>query len=363
MKHLSEYRNSDHARTLSIEIARVRIDRPIQIMEVCGTHTMSIARFGLKQLLPKNIRLISGPGCPVCVTPNNFLDRAIAISKIADTTICTFGDMMRVPGSSSSLEVEHARGSDIRVVYSTLDALMIARAHPDRNVVFLGVGFETTAPTIASSIEIAHSEGLKNYSVLCAHKVVPPAIEALLSGEVKIDGFLLPGHVSSIIGAKSYRGIAERHAIACSIAGFEPSDILGALLEITTQISNSKPAIHTAYARAVTEIGNSKALAVLDRVFESCDANWRGIGNIPGSGLAIRDKFSQHDAAKRFPVSIDESVDNPACRCGDILTGKISPDECPLFRNGCTPDHPIGACMVSNEGSCAAHFNYGATNI
>lgn len=359
MKHLTEYRDKDKVRALAAEIARVAGGRKMTFMEVCGTHTMSIARFGLKSLLPGTIKLISGPGCPVCVTPNSYLDHAIAIARQDNITICTFGDMIRVPGSASSLEKERAAGRDIRIVYSTLDALEIARQNKDRQVVFLGVGFETTAPTIAASIITAAGERIENYSVLSANKAVPPALLALISGPLKLDGFLLPGHVSTIIGAGAYREILERGKVAGAIAGFEPTDILEGILNLAGQVVETKPLIHISYSRAVTEDGNKKALAIMNAVFEPSDAEWRGLGSIPGSGLAIRDGYCRFDAAKRFRVSIEPAIEPKGCICGRILSGLATPADCPLFGKACRPEHPVGACMVSTEGTCAAYYKYG----
>jgi len=358
MKHVTEYRDKEKATALVKSIVDVAGDKTMTIMEVCGTHTMALARFGIRQMLPSNIRLISGPGCPVCVTPNNYLDHAIALGHRGNTTICTFGDMMRVPGSTSSLERERAAGCDIRIVYSTLDALAFARKNPGRDTIFLGVGFETTAPTIAASIKIASDEGLKNYSVLSANKAVPPALLALVSGPLMIDGFILPGHVSTIIGARAYRPLFDAHKIAGAIAGFEPLDMLEGIFEIAKQVTSDHPTLSNSYKRVVTEEGNLNAQALLDEIFETCDTEWRGVGTIPASGLAIREKYSEYDAAKKFDVEIEPTVEPKGCRCGEILTGSIRPADCPLFGNTCTPAHPVGACMVSSEGTCAAYFKY-----
>jgi hydrogenase expression/formation protein HypD len=358
MKHLDEYRDKDAALAISKMIAREAADRPMTVMEVCGTHTMAIARFGIRDLIPKNIDLISGPGCPVCVTPNEYMDHAIALCREKNLTVCTFGDMMKVPGSTSSLEAERGRGADVRIVYSTLDALEIARRDAAREVVFLGIGFETTAPTIAASIKMAAGAGVKNYSVLCAAKVVPPALVALMDAGVAVDGFLLPGHVSTVIGSRPYLPVFQRRPVAAAIAGFEPLDMLEAILEIVGQIASGRPEIHNSYRRAVSEDGNPAAVAVMDEVFEHCDAGWRGIGNIPGSGLKIRGEFARLDAARRFSVEIEPTKEPVGCRCGEILTGKIKPADCSLFGATCAPDHPIGACMVSSEGTCAAYYKY-----
>lgn len=359
MKHITEYRDREKSAAIARAIADAAGATPMTIMEVCGTHTMAIAKFGLRGLLPKNINLISGPGCPVCVTPNEYLDHAIAIARRPSVITCTFGDMMKVPGSSTSLEGERAAGRDIRIVYSTLDALDIARKCPDKKIVFLGVGFETTAPTIAASILMAADENLRNYFVLSANKVVPPALAALLAMPAKIDGFILPGHVSAVIGSDSYRQLFGMHPVACAIAGFEPLDILDAIREIALQISSGNPRLHNSYRRAVTASGNAKAKAIMGTVFEPCDANWRGIGMIPDSGMNIRDAYSRFDAACAFDVEVEDTTQPEGCRCGDILTGRIRPADCALFGSSCTPASPVGACMVSGEGTCAAHYRYG----
>ena len=353
------YRDADRIKLLAGQIAEIAADRPMTIMEVCGTHTMAVARHGLRGLLPLTMRLISGPGCPVCVTPNSFLDHAIALSKLSHTTIATFGDLVRVPGSSSSLERERAAGRDIRPVYSTIDALEIARSQPTQEVIFLGVGFETTAPTIAAAIATAREEGTRNFSVLAGCRVIPPALEALLAGITRIDGFILPGHVSTIIGAGAYRDLIKRHEVSAAIAGFEPIEILEAILALATQIQKKSPALTNAYARAVTEEGNVRAMGLMREVFEPCDANWRGIGTIPGSGLAIRREYAAHDAAARFAVKVPQSREPQGCICGRILTGQAAPADCPLFGKTCTPEHPVGACMVSSEGTCAAAATFG----
>ncbi len=328
-------------------------------MEVCGTHTMAIARYGIRQLLPEGIRLVSGPGCPVCVTPNGYLDRAIALARLPEITVATFGDMLRVPGSESSLEREKAQGHDVRVVYSPRDAVAIALNEPDRQVVFLGVGFETTAPTVAAAILEAQRTGVRNFCVLCAHKTMPQAMRALVAnGRVGLDGFICPGHVSAIIGAEPYRFLAAEFGKACVITGFEPVDILQGLLMLVRQVRSGKPAVEIQYSRVVRPEGNPKAQAILAEVFEPCDAEWRGLGWIPGSGLRIRDEYVDFDAARRFPLEIPPPKEPQGCRCGEVLQGLVEPDECPLFGGGCTPERPVGACMVSSEGRCAAYYRY-----
>jgi len=359
MRFITEYRSRAEAERLAREIEAACGGRRMAFMEVCGTHTMSIARFGLRRLLPQSIELISGPGCPVCVTPTSYIDRAARIAALPGVIACTFGDMMRVPGSDGSLESARAGGCDVRPVYSTMDALSAARSNPKRQVVFMGVGFETTAPTVAASILAASEEGIENYSVLSAHKLVPPALGALLEGGAALDGLILPGHVSAVIGAAAYRPLLARHRIPGAIAGFEPTDILSAILALVRMASEQRPGLAICYGRAVSEEGNRRALAAMARTFEPCASEWRGLGEIPESGLAIREEFSAFDAAKRFPVELPPAREDPRCICGKILSGKARPMSCPLFGNACTPERPAGACMVSSEGSCAAEYRYG----
>lgn len=320
---------------------------------------MAIARFGIKQLLPGNIRLLSGPGCPVCVTPNRYMDHAVALGRLDGVIITTFGDMMRVPGSSSSLEKEKAGGRDIKIVYSPLDALEIAINNPDREVIFLSVGFETTTPTIASTLITAKKKGIANFSALTANKVIPPALAALLRGKLNLDGFILPGHVSTIIGGKAYGPIIEKYRIPCSIAGFEPTDMLEGILDLVEQNVTSSPGLSIRYRRVATMDGNVRAQQISSEVFELVDANWRGIGTIPGSGLQLREIFKEFDASAKFSANIEETREDKGCICGRILQGLASPADCPLFGSRCTPENPVGACMVSSEGTCAACHRYG----
>ncbi|MCP4673971.1 MAG: hydrogenase formation protein HypD [Deltaproteobacteria bacterium] len=347
--------------------------RSLTFMEVCGTHTMAAARSGLHAVLPESIRLISGPGCPVCVTPVGYVDHAIALARIPEVTIATFGDLVRVPGSVDDGSVSapptlanaRAEGADVRVVYSPLDALALARRDRQRQVVFLGVGFETTAPTLAASILQAADEGLDNLSLLSAAKTIPEAMEVLASSdELALDGFLCPGHVSIILGSDVYRPVAEKYGLACAIAGFEPVEILQGIAALIDQIENDKARVDNCYAGAVTKNGNEKARATMYRAFKPSDSTWRGIGTIPGSGLDIREAYSQHDATRRFDVAVPSPMEPKGCRCGDILRGVIDPTDCGLFGTKCTPDAPRGACMVSSEGSCAARYHYttGATS-
>jgi len=327
-------------------------------MEVCGTHTMAIARNGIRELLPENITLISGPGCPVCVTPNRTVDNAIALSRRPDVIVTTFGDMMKVPGSTSNLDREHARGGDVRIVASTLEALAIARKHPEKRVVFLGVGFETTAPTVAASLVEAKRQNIENYFVLSAHKVMPPAMESLSKGEVKIDGYICPGHVSAIIGSRPYEFLSEKFGIGCVVAGFEPLDILQGILMLVEQMRSGKPKVEIQYSRVVKPDGNSTAQDVIYKVFESCDSEWRGIGSIPKSGLKIRDEFVSWDAEIQVPVDVEPTRKPKGCLCGQVLQGIVKPPECRHFGKSCTPGNPVGPCMVSTEGTCAAYYKY-----
>jgi hydrogenase expression/formation protein HypD len=358
LKHIEEYRDSDISKKLVEKIKRLS-RREIRLMEVCGTHTVSIFRSGIRSILPPTISLLSGPGCPVCVTDQTEIDAFIELSRLKDVIITTFGDLMRVPGTSSSLQKQRAEGQDIRVVYSTVDALEIAKQNPDKKVVFLGVGFETTAPTIAAAIFSADQMSVANFSVLSAHKLVPPALEALMAAEnVMIDGFILPGHVSVIIGEKAYLPFCRNHQIPCVIAGFEPTDILQAVGMLVEQIENGTPKLENAYTRAVTHEGNAKAQRMLDEVFEPADACWRAIGVIAQSGLKIRAKYERHDAGKLFDIEVSGSMDPRGCACGEILTGTKTPPECPLYKTVCTPIEPVGPCMVSTEGTCAAWYKY-----
>jgi len=358
IKHADEYRDPQISRKIVEQITNLS-KKNIRLMEVCGTHTMAIFRNGIRKLIPGTISLLSGPGCPVCVTTQNEIDAFIEISRIPDTIITTFGDLMRVPGTNSSLQKERAGGKDIRMVYSTFDAIEIARKNPGKRVVFPGVGFETTAPTVAASILSARDMKIENYFVYSAHKTVPLALLALMKTEgIKIDGFLLPGHVSVIIGTGAYLQFFNQFKIPCVVAGFEPSDILQAILMLVEQIENKTPGLENAYTRAVSFEGNEKAVRIMNDVFEPADVAWRGIGIIPGSGLKIRDEFSNYDAMKKFEISEKDSKEPRGCACGEILTGLKTPVECPLYKKICTPVDPVGPCMVSSEGTCAAYYKY-----
>ena len=358
IKHMEEYRDPEISRKIVDSIKKLS-QKEIRLMEVCGTHTMSIFRSGIKTLLPDTISLLSGPGCPVCVTAQHEIDAFIELSKAEDVISVSFGDLMRVPGTGSSLQKERAKGKDIRIVYTAFDALEIARKNPDKKVVFLGIGFETTAPTIAASILSAKKMGLDNYSVFSAHKIVPPALAALMeTRDVKIDGFILPGHVSVIIGTKAYLPFFEQYQVPCVIAGFEPADILQAIFILAKQIEAGTPGLKNGYQRAVVFDGNEKAQKIMHDVFETVDAAWRGIGTIPKSGLKIRKEFESFDTQKIFEVTVSDSKEPKGCACGEILTGLKTPPECPLYKKACTPMDPVGPCMVSTEGTCAAYYRY-----
>lgn len=353
------FRDPALAKTLVRAIENHNVTRDINLMEVCGTHTVSIARAGIKSILPDNIHLISGPGCPVCVTANADIDKVIAITREPDVILTTFGDMTRVPGSSSSVLAEQAKGADVRIVYSPLDALQIAQENEDKQVVFVGVGFETTTPLVASTIKRANALGLENFSVLVAHKNMPGALEEIVSDEeVQVNGLILPGHVSVVIGTKPYAFLAEKHKIPGVVTGFEPVDILRGIEMLVSQIANGEAKIENAYSRAVEENGNVAAMATINEVFDVCDAEWRGLGVIAGSGYKIKSEYEKFDAWKRFGLEVEDTVEPKGCKCGEVLRGIIPPSECPLFRKVCTPENPVGPCMVSSEGSCAAYFRY-----
>lgn len=358
MKQTDEFRSADLVGSLAVKLAQT-VSRPVKIMEVCGSHTMAIFHHGIRDLLPAQMQLLSGPGCPVCVTPQGYIDAAIELAQNKELILASFGDMLRVPGHHSSLLQEKAAGCDIRVLYSPLDALEIAAANPQRQVVFLGVGFETTAPVVAVTILEAARRNVENFSVFSAHKLVPPAMEALCADRgLQVDGFLCPGHVSTVIGLEPYRFLAERHHKPAVIAGFEIVDILHALLLIAEMLRQDKPDAVNAYRRAVDDAGNPTARQILNRVFMPTDSVWRGLGTIAGSGLQIRPELARFDAAVRFCLTESETQSPNGCSCGDILRGLKTPPQCLLYKKACTPQTPIGACMVSSEGTCAAYYKY-----
>jgi hydrogenase expression/formation protein HypD len=329
-------------------------------MEFCGGHTHAILRFGIPSLLPETVDLRSGPGCPVCVTSAAELDHAIALAQVPEVILTTFGDMVRVPGSRTSLAQAKAEGADVRVVYSPLDALQIARQNPDRPVVFLGVGFETTAPMVASAVLTAEAEGLDNFSVFSTHKLTPPATVAILdAGDVALDGVIGPGHVTTVIGSDAWCFLPEDYGMPCAVAGFEPLDLLRAILALVMMAEDGDPGVDNTYARSVKAGGNPSAQRAIERVFEVAAAEWRGFGTIPQSGLQLRDTYGRFDASRLFSVEVPPAHEPPGCRCGDVLRGVLLPPECPLFARACTPQSPIGPCMVSAEGACAAYYRYG----
>ena len=360
MKYISEFRNPDLARRVAGEIAGLT-DGPVKIMEICGGHTHVIFKHGLTDILPPEITLVHGPGCPVCVTPLERVDLAIEIARQKDVILATFADMIRVPGSESSLQREQARGADVRMVYSSLDALEIARRRPDRHVVFFAIGFETTAPTNAMAVLLARERGLKNFSIFSNHVTVPAAVRAILeSPDVQIDAFIGPGHVSLVTGSNIYDFIAKDYGKPVVVAGFEPLDILQSIAMILRQRREGRSAVETQYRRAVTWEGNLKAQAGIATVLEPCDMRWRGLGVIPGSGLGLRKTFSAYDAMARLGMAeLPPRSDPKACQCGDILRGAKQPSDCKVFGKACTPENPMGACMVSSEGACAAQYQFG----
>jgi len=334
------------------------VDRQITMMEVCGTHTHAVAAAGLRRMLPERVRLISGPGCPVCVTPVDYLDRALALAELDGTSVCTFGDLMRVPSSLSSLEKAHADGRPIHIVYSPRDALELARSQPQRRVVFLAVGFETTVPTIAAALAEAEADGVDNFFILPGNKVMPPPMRALVEDqELQVDGFLLPGHVSVLTGWECFRFLAEDYHVPGAVVGFAPADVMRGVAVLLRQVAADTAEIVNLYSRVVSPHGNRVAAALVDRFFEPVATNWRGFGEIPGSGLGLRDEFAQRDAG-RIPVDLPEPHEPVGCACGDVLRGVIDPPDCALFGTACQPETPVGACMVSSEGTCAAWYRH-----
>lgn len=334
-------------------------DLDISLMEVCGTHTMAIAKSGIRQLLPKNVRLLSGPGCPVCVTSQSDIDAVIELSQRQNLIMVTFGDMIRVPGTRGSLQEARSEGADIRIAYSPLDALRIAGENPRQEVVFLGIGFETTAPAIAATLEQAGEMGLRNFSVFSLHKLVPPALENIFSDPaVKVDGLICPGHVSIVIGTEPYAQLAEKYNKPCVITGFETLDILEGIYRLILQIKNTQAQVEIQYRRVVKAEGNKAAQEIIKQIFEPSAARWRGLGIIPDSGLVLRQEYAHMDARLKFDIAEREEIPIKGCACGEVLTGRIIPPECALFGKVCTPLKPVGPCMVSQEGSCAAYFRY-----
>ncbi|MBI3205234.1 MAG: hydrogenase formation protein HypD [Myxococcales bacterium] len=358
MKLVDEFRDPALARRCAESIARA-VTRPWRIMEVCGGQTHSIVRFGIDQLLPDAVTLIHGPGCPVCVTPLEMIDRAIAVAERPGVTLCSFGDMLRVPGSRSDLFGAKSRGADVRVVYSPLDALAVARENPERQVVFFAVGFETTAPAIAMCAHLALREGAKNFSLLVSHVLVPPALLAILSDpEARVDAFLAAGHVCTVMGLDEYRPIAAQYRVPIVATGFEPLDLLQGILMCIEQLESGRHEVENQYARSVAQHGNAEARRMVESVFEVVPRKWRGIGEIPESGLGLRAEYHSLDAERRFELGDTHAEEPTECHSGRILRGVEKPADCPAFGTRCTPEHPLGATMVSSEGACAAYFAY-----
>lgn len=358
MKYLDEFRDSALAKSLVGELQKA-VTKPLRIMEVCGSHTMAIFRNGIRSILPDGLELISGPGCPVCVTSAPHMDAFISMADKPGVRVAIFGDLFRVPGSNGSLANASSRGAKIDIVYSSMDALEIAKNNPDDLVVFLGVGFETTTPGIAATILAAKTQNIKNFAVFSTQKVMPPPLIALLNDPaLKINGLLCPGHVSAIIGAGAYQPLAENYKLACVVAGFETVDLLNGLIFLARQVARGEAKVENAYERVVSWEGNPRAMKMVDEIFEPTDMEWRGLGVIPGSGLKIRDKYAEFDAQVRLEITLPEAKEAKGCMCGNILKGINNPRECPLFNSRCTPANPIGPCMVSSEGTCAAFHKY-----
>lgn len=357
MKYISEFRDTEAVKKLSQHLHAIT-KKPLTFMEVCGSHTMSVHRFGIHDLLPENVHLISGPGCPVCVTAIDYIDKAVALARIPGTIITTFGDLIKVPGSYSTLEKERAAGADIRIVFSINEALNIAVTNPDREVIFLAIGFETTTPPTAAGILRAHEGQIKNFSILSAHKIMPPPMEALIEEGIPIDGFLAPGHVSTITGTAIYEFIPRQFGKGVVVSGFEPVDILQSIAMLVDQMQRGEPKVEIQYRRVVRPEGNTKAQQMVDEVFEVTSSNWRGLGNLPNSALNLRSKYQHFDAEKKFQLVLKEPKEPKGCICGLILKGLRQPPQCPLFEKVCTPENPVGACMVSSEGACNVFYRY-----
>jgi hydrogenase expression/formation protein HypD len=359
MKYIDEYRNQALAQKLVTELSRI-VTKPWVLMEVCGGQTHTIVKYGIDHLLPPEVELVHGPGCPVCVTSLEMIDKAHAIAQRPDVIFCSFGDMLRVPGSTTDLLVLKSRGANVRVVYSPIDSLKIARANPDKKVVFFAIGFETTAPGNAMAVWQAHQQGIQNFSVIVSHVLVPPAMEAILESPLnRVQGFLGPGHVCTVMGYSEYEPIAKRYSVPVVITGFEPLDILEGVLMTVRQLETGKSEVQNQYPRVVKYEGNRVAQDLVNKVFEVCDRKWRGVGSIPASGYKLRPEFSQHDAERLFPVEEIATEESSICISGLVLRGVKKPHDCPAFGKECTPAHPLGATMVSAEGACAAYYAYG----
>jgi hydrogenase expression/formation protein HypD len=357
MKYIDEYRNKDLVVAIAERIKKASTKK-VSLMEVCGGHTMAIQKFGIPYLLPDTVKLLSGPGCPVCVTSCQFIDHAVALSRLPGTIIATFGDLIRVPGSTSSLDREKANGAEIKIVYSIMEAINLAVKFPDKRVIFLGIGFETTAPTSAAGIFYANKHNINNFFFVSSHKIMPPAMSALIDEGVKIDGYIGPGHVSTITGSAMYEHIAKKFHLGVVISGFEPVDLMQSIYMLVEQIEHNKQHVAIQYKRFVKPEGNIKAKQLLDDIFELKDDWWRGLGILPKSGLRLRKEYSRFDAEKMIKVDIEPTIEPKGCICGEILKGVKNPKDCKLFAKTCTPQNPVGACMVSSEGSCHAYYKY-----
>ncbi len=357
MKYIDEFRDKEMVELLIKKISSITT-KDIALMEVCGGHTWAIQKFGIPSLLPKNIRLLSGPGCPVCVTSKKFIDQAVAFSRLKDVIITTYGDLIRVPGSTSSLNIEKSKGGDIRIVYSILDALQIAKENLTKKIIFLGIGFETTAPSSAAGVFNALNENISNFFLFSSHKIMPPAMAALIDEGVTINGYIAPGHVSVITGSHIYDEIPTKYGVGCVISGFEPTDILQSIYMLVKQIHDNNFSVEIQYKRVVKPEGNIKAQEIMKEVFTLRDDWWRGLGILKNSGLAVNEKYSNLDAEKMIPVIVEETKEEKGCICGEILKGLKKPKECKLFGKVCTTSNPVGACMVSHEGACNAYFRF-----
>ncbi|MFO7371246.1 MAG: hydrogenase formation protein HypD [Bacteroidales bacterium] len=357
MKYVDEFRNHELVARLTEAIAR-RSKKPVRIMEVCGGHTLAIRKHGIQHLLPGHVELLSGPGCPVCVTDRTSIDRAIALSGMPGVIIATYGDLIRVPGSRSSLNQERAQGADVRIVYSTLEALDIARTNPGKKVIFPGIGFETTTPSSAVAILEAEKQGIANFFLFSMHKVMPPAMGALIDQGIRIDGYIGPGHVSAVAGADMYQALVEKYGIAVVIAGFEPVDLLQSIYMLVCMHEEGRHGVEIQYKRVVTPLGNLKARKMVSQVFEASDESWRGLGMIRNSGLSLKKEYSRMDASLHFDIRVESLPEPAGCICGEVLRGMKKPAECRLFGKACTPANPVGACMVSGEGACQAYYQF-----
>jgi len=359
MRYIDEFRDKKIIQRLITKIKDLGISEPINIMNVCGTHTVNFFKFGLNTLIPENIKVISGPGCPVCVSEEDFIDKAVAYSELKDIIIVSFGDLLKVRGTTSSLKDKRSQGKDIRVVYSSLDTLEIAINNPKKRVLFLGVGFETTAPTIGLTIKEAKKRKIKNLFFLLSLKRIPPVMEYLLNDkEIKIQGFLCPGHVSTIIGTKPYEEIVERYKLPCCVAGFEPLDILEAIYILLREILEKKPSVYNQYQRVVKKMGNPKALRIINEIFKIGPSCWRGMGKVENSGFILKDRYIDFDIERIIPLRLKKEHKKNLCLCGEVLKGKVEPLQCPLYAKVCSPLNPYGPCMVSQEGACYAYYRY-----